>query len=80
MNNIIDEEKDHTLLYIGIAAGVTLGIAAAYLFLTEKGAVYRKRIAEVIKENISNQAAQILADKTIIPEGAAKAATDAVVK
>jgi len=59
---------------------VTAGIDLGWLFLTERGAQYRKQISERFKEEISNTAAEVIDKKTIIPKRVAKVATDAVVK
>ena len=59
---------------------MTAGIDLGWLFLTERGAQYRKQISERFKEEISNTAAEVIDKKTIIPKRVAKVATDAVVK
>jgi gas vesicle protein len=74
------EKEDHTGLIIGIAAGVTAGIALGWLFLTDKGTQYRRQITRKVKDGVSNAAATVIDEKTIIPKNAAKAATDAVIK
>lgn len=74
------EKEDHTGLYIGIAIGAAAGIALGYLFLTEKGAQYRRQLTRAVKEGVSDTAAGIIDKKTIIPKKAAKVATDAVIK
>jgi hypothetical protein len=74
------EKEDHTGLIIGLAVGVTTGIALGYLFLTEKGADYRNQIAERFKEKVSDKAAAVISKKTIVPKKVAKVATDIVVK
>jgi gas vesicle protein len=73
------EKEDHTGLYVGIAIGAAAGIALGYLFLTDKGAQYRRQLTTV-KEGVSDTAAGIIDKKTIIPKKAAKVATDAVIK
>jgi len=74
------EKEDHTELIVGIAVGVTAGIGLGWLFLTEKGGQYRGHITKKFKESISDQAAELIDKKTIIPKKAAKLATDAVIK
>jgi len=74
------EKEDHTGLIVGIALGVTAGIGLGYLFLTDKGAQYRRQISLKIKELASDTAASAIDKKTIIPKKAAKVATDAVIK
>jgi gas vesicle protein len=63
-------KEDHTGLIIGLAVGATAGIALGWLFLSDKGADYRRQISRKFKEAVSDQAA----------EEVAKAATDAVIK
>jgi gas vesicle protein len=74
------EKDDHTGLIVGIAVGVTAGIGLGWLFLTEKGAQYRRQISRKVKEAVSDTAAEVIDKKTIIPKKAAKVATDAVIK
>ncbi|MDB5116534.1 MAG: Recombinase [Mucilaginibacter sp.] len=74
------EKEDHTGLIVGIAVGVTAGIGLGWLFLTDKGAQYRRQITRKLKEGISDTAAEVVDNKTIIPKKAAKVATDAVIK
>jgi len=74
------EKEDHTGLIVGIALGVTAGIGLGYLFLTDKGAQYRRQISRKLKEVVSDTAASVIDKKTIIPKKAAKVATDAVIK
>ena len=74
------EKEDHNGLIVGIALGVGIGIGLGYLFLTEDGTEYRKQFTAKFKENISDKAAGLISDKTIVPKKAAKVATDAVVK
>lgn len=74
------KKEDHTSLIVGLAVGVTAGIGLGWLFLTEKGAVYRKQMKDRLKEGVSEQAAGLISKKTIVPKKAAKAATDVVIK
>lgn len=74
------EKEDNTGLIVGIALGVTAGIGLGYLFLTDKGAQYRRELSRKVKELVSDKAAEIIDKKTIIPKKAAKVATDAVIK
>jgi len=74
------EKEDHTGLIVGIALGVTAGIGLGYLFLTDKGAQYRRQISRKVKELASDTAASVIDKKTIIPKKAAKVAADAVIK
>ena len=74
------EKEDQTGLIVGIAVGVTAGIGLGWLFLTDKGAQYRRQISRKFKEGISDTAAGLIGKKTIIPKKVAKAATDAVIK
>ena len=74
------EKEDHTGLIVGIALGVTAGIGLGYLFLTDKGAQYRRQISRKLKELASDTVASVIDKKTIIPKKAAKVATDAVIK
>ncbi|RKR80439.1 hypothetical protein BDD43_0546 [Mucilaginibacter gracilis] len=74
------EKDDHTGLIVGIAIGVTAGITLGWLFLTKKGAEYREQITNRFKEVISDDAAELISEKTIIPKKGAKVATDIVVK
>jgi hypothetical protein len=79
MKNPFDKE-DHTGLIVGIAVGVAAGIGLGFLFLTEKGATYRRKVTERLKEGLSDEAAGLISIKTIIPKKIAKVATDTVVK
>jgi len=74
------EKEDHTGLIVGLAVGVTAGIGLGWLFLTDKGAQYRRQISRKFKEGVSDTAAELIDKKTIIPKKAAKVATDAVIK
>lgn len=74
------KKEDYTGLIIGVAAGVTAGIGLGYLFLTDKGAQYRRQLSRSVKELLSDTAAGLIDKKTIIPKKAAKVATDAVIK
>jgi gas vesicle protein len=74
------EKDDHTGLIVGIAVGVTAGIGLGWLFLTKKGAQYRRQISRKVKEAVSDTAAEVIDKKTIIPKKVAKVATDAVIK
>jgi gas vesicle protein len=74
------EKEDHTSLIVGIAVGVTVGIGLGYLFLTNKGAQYRRRISRKFKEAVSDKAATLIDKKTFVPKKVAKVATDAVIK
>jgi gas vesicle protein len=74
------KKEDHTGLYVGISIGVAAGIALGYLFLTDKGTQYRRQITRKVKEGVSDTAAEIIDQKTIIPKKAAKVATDTVIK
>jgi hypothetical protein len=74
------EKEDHTGLIVGITAGITIGIGLGWLFLTDKGAQYRRQISAGFKEEVSNKVAAVIDKKTIIPKKAAKVATDAVIK
>lgn len=74
------EKEDHTGLIVGIGIGVAAGIGLGWLFLTDKGAQYRRQISRKFKEGISDTAAEVIDKKTIIPKKVAKVATDAVIK
>lgn len=74
------EKEDHTGLIVGIAIGVTAGIGLGWLYLTDKGAQYRRQITRKIREVVSDTAAEVIDKKTIIPKKVAKVATDAVIK
>ena len=74
------EKEDHTGLIVGVAIGVTAGIGLGWLFLTDKGAQYRRQISRKFKEGTSDTAAELIDKKTIIPKKVAKVATDAVIK
>ena len=74
------KKEDHTGLIIGVALGLTAGVGLGWLFLTDKGAQYRRQINRTLKEALSNTAADVIDKKTIIPKKVAKVATDAVIK
>jgi hypothetical protein len=74
------EKEDHTGLIVGIAVGITAGIGLGWLFLTDKGARYRRQITRKFREGLSDTAAEVIDKKTIIPKKVAKVATDAVIK
>lgn len=74
------KKDDHTGLIVGLAVGVTAGITLGWLYLTDKGAQYRRQITRKVKEAVSDTAAEVIDKKTIIPKKAAKVATDAVIK
>lgn len=74
------EKEDHTSLIVGIAVGVTAGIGLGWLYLTDKGAQYRRQMTRKFREAVSDTAAEVIGKKTIIPKKAAKVATDAVIK
>ncbi|WP_114941513.1 hypothetical protein [Mucilaginibacter endophyticus] len=74
------KKEDHTGLIVGLAVGVTAGIGLGWLYLTDKGAQYRRQITRKVKEAVSDTAAEVIDKKTIIPKKAAKIATDAVIK
>jgi hypothetical protein len=74
------EKEDHTGLIVGLAVGVTAGIGLGWLYLTDKGAQYRRQITRRIKEGVSDTAAEVIDKKTVVPKKLAKAATDAVIK
>lgn len=74
------KKADHTGLIVGLAVGVTAGIGLGWLYLTDKGAQYRRQITRKVKEAVSDTAAEVIDKKTIIPKKAAKVATDAVIK
>jgi gas vesicle protein len=74
------KKEDHTGLIVGLAVGVTAGIGLGWLYLTDKGAQYRRQITRKVKEAVSDTAAEVIDKKTIIPKKAAKVATDAVIK
>ena len=74
------EKEDHTGLIVGLAVGVTAGIGLGWLFLTDKGAQYRRQISRKFMEGVSDTAAEVIDKKTIIPKKVAKVATDAVIK
>jgi gas vesicle protein len=74
------EKEDHTSLIVGIAVGVTAGIGLGWLYLTDKGAQYRRQMTRKFREAVSDTAAEVIDKKTIIPKKAAKVATDAVIK
>ena len=74
------EKEDYTGLIVGIAVGVTAGIGLGWLYLTDKGAQYRRQLTRTFREAVSDTAAEVIDKKTIIPKKAAKVATDAVIK
>jgi len=74
------KKEDHTGLIVGIAVGITAGIGLGWMFLTDKGAQYRRQISRKFKEKVSDKAAKVISKKTIVPKKAAKVATDAVIK
>ena len=53
------EKEDNTDLIVGMAIGAAAGIALGWLFLTDKGAGYRKQVSEKFKEVVSDKAAAI---------------------
>ena len=73
-------KEDHTGLIVGLAVGVTAGIGLGWLYLTDKGAQYRRQISRTVKEKLSNTAAEVIEKKTIFPKKLAKVATNAVIK
>jgi gas vesicle protein len=73
-------KEDHTGLIIGLAVGTTAGIVLGWLFLTDKGAQYRRQISRKFKEAVSDKAAEVIDKKTFVPKKVAKVATDAVIK
>jgi hypothetical protein len=73
-------KEDHTGLIIGVAIGVAAGIVLGWLYLTDKGADYRRQLTRKIKEGVSDTAAGLIDKKTLIPKKAAKVATDVVIK
>lgn len=74
------KKEDHTGLIVGLAVGVTAGIGLGWLYLTDKGAQYRRQISRKLKEGISDTAAEVIDKKTIVPKKLTKVATDAVIK
>ena len=74
------KKEDHTGLIVGLAVGVTAGITLGWLYLTDKGAQYRRQISRRIKEEMSDDAAELIDKKTVVPKKLAKVATDAVIK
>lgn len=74
------EKEDHTNLIVGLVVGLTAGIGLGYLYLTDKGAEYRRQISRKFKEKISDKAAELIDKKTFVPKKVAKVATDAVIK
>jgi hypothetical protein len=73
-------KEDPTTLYIGIALGVAAGIGLGWLYLTDKGAQQRRIISRKWKEVVSDSAAQLIDEHTIISKDVAKVATDAAIK
>ena len=74
------KKEDHTGLIVGLAVGLTAGIGLGWLYLTDKGAQYRRQISRRIKEEMSDDAAELIDKKTVVPKKLAKVATDAVIK
>jgi gas vesicle protein len=74
------KKEGHTTLIAGIALGVTAGIGLGWLYLTDRGAQYRRQISRKLKEAVSDTAAEVIDQKTVVPKKAAKAVTDAVIK
>jgi hypothetical protein len=74
------EKEDHTGLIIGLALGLSAGVALGWLYLTDSSAQYRRQLTRKAKETLSNSAAEIIDKKTIVPKKLAKVATDAVIK
>jgi hypothetical protein len=74
------KKEDHTALIVGIAVGVTAGIGLGWLYLTDRGAQYRRQISRKLKEVVSDTAAEVIDKKTVVPKKAAKAVTDTVIK
>ena len=57
------EKEDHTVLIVGIAVGVAAGIGLGWLYLTDKGAQYRRQISRKFKEEASDKAAELIDKK-----------------
>jgi gas vesicle protein len=74
------EKEDHAGLIVGIAIGMAAGISLGWLCLTDKGAQYRRQVTRKFKDAVSDTAAEVIDQKTIVPKKAAKLATDAVIK
>jgi hypothetical protein len=74
------EKEDHTALMVGLAVGVTAGIGLGWLYLTDRGAQYRRQISRKVKEAVSDTAAEVIDKKTFVPKKLAKVATEAVIK
>ena len=74
------KKEDHTGLVVGIALGLTAGVALGWLYLTDGGAQYRRQLTRKVKERLSDGAAELIDKKTIVPKKLAKVATDAVIK
>ena len=74
------KKEDHTGLLVGLGVGAAAGIGLGWLFLTDKGAEYRRGLSRKFKEAVSDKAAEMIDKKTIFHRKAAKAATDAVIK
>lgn len=53
----LDRQSDRPLL-ITLAAGITLGLAAGYLFATQSGKEFRKKAADVLRDQGDNLAHQ----------------------
>ena len=62
------EKEDHTGLIVGVALGVTAGIGLGYLFLTDKGAQYRRQISRKLKELASDTADELIDRKRLFPK------------
>ncbi len=80
MKNPFEKKEDHTDLIVGIAVGMAAGIGLGWLFLTDKGAQYRRQLSRRLKETVSEQAAGLISKKTVVPKKLAKVATDAIIK
>lgn len=80
MKNPFKKKEDHTVLLAAIGVGVAAGAALAYMYLTEKGAVYRHQLSDKFKDVLSDKAAEIISEKTIVPKKAAKAVAKHIVK
>ncbi|MES2456291.1 MAG: hypothetical protein V4594_12150 [Bacteroidota bacterium] len=74
------KKEDHTGLMVGISVGIAAGIALGWLYFTDTGTQYRRQITSKVKAGISDTAAEVIDQKTIVPKKAAKVATDAVIK
>lgn len=74
------EKEDHTGLIVGIAVGITAGLGLGWLYLTDAGAQYRRQMTRKFREALSDTAAEVIDQKTIVPKKVAKVATDAIIK